>query len=814
MTFIPAGNLIQASASSFSLAPVATGDLICLEVAQTDNDTVYATSLSSSNVTWTRVTYRQAVSASNETVALFTGKVTSVTTETVTVSWSGTAPSDIRIAGQEFFTNAPGWGVDATGYIDSTGTDTWASLTPSRSSISLVSQGSIAASGSPSFGAATGANHLLVAFVGSNGSTGSFTTTTSAPGWSLAASGGTAFVWASIWYKPDCASGETAPVFTDSEGDVEYSQLGEYSGAALSSPVDQSGGQFGGGDNPTWAVILDPDTAPGDLVTACGFWNGATGGGAVSITQFTDSTGTPLTSVSQNAANGSGLYFTSLYGITAGTGNGQSFQVSPAGDTAYLALSEFNQGGGVLVSFKPANPVVQPLAIPPQVLPVTWLDFPYSTRNLTAIGGVPPYTWSYSGSLPPGMSLSSSGVLSGTSVTSAGVFDFTAEVTDSASSTATAAQSITVGSPRSPFTTLTTTTSLTGNLGAYDDPSEMTPASNGFTTYVASNQVGPIDFTITLGAYSPSMWYATADAGPAGTGQVQMGPCNSQQFVTWGTGGWNGSSDTPLSGLSSLTATYDVTDPVGGTWELEFDIWTGYTGAGGIGTTVASGSNGGSIASIASWSHPSAGVLDVASATGYPASGALLVEVSGGNTVAIVTYTGISGNSFTGCTYVTGSATGTVSTGGWVAQPNSRDIMLWLDTSPERGTGGAILHTPNLEFGGHMFDFYYYPDPYPDGPIAGAELIFILQGEGGSGTFGHMTSGTVDILGPLNWLVEQGFDLGNAGPPDWTPAAVTPYIDLILFGWEMCNTDLYPAAAATGAQTFICNSFTYDYTLA
>jgi hypothetical protein len=82
-------------------------------------------------------------------------------------------------------------------------------------------------------------------------------------------------------------------------------------------------------------------------------------------------------------------------------------------------------------------------------------------------------------------------------------------------------------------------------------------------------------------------------------------------------------------------------------------------------TTVASGSNGGEISTIASWSSPSAGVLSVASTTGYPASGSLAVAASG-TTLAEITYTGISGNTFTGCAYVSGSATGTVSTGGAV----------------------------------------------------------------------------------------------------------------------------------------------------
>jgi hypothetical protein len=79
-------------------------------------------------------------------------------------------------------------------------------------------------------------------------------------------------------------------------------------------------------------------------------------------------------------------------------------------------------------------------------------------------------------------------------------------------------------------------------------------------------------------------------------------------------------------------------------------------------TTVASGSSGGEISAVASWSSPSAGVLDVASTTGYPTAGTLQV-VASGTTLGVITYTGISGNSFTGCAYVSGSATGTVSTG-------------------------------------------------------------------------------------------------------------------------------------------------------
>ncbi len=84
-------------------------------------------------------------------------------------------------------------------------------------------------------------------------------------------------------------------------------------------------------------------------------------------------------------------------------------------------------------------------------------------------------------------------------------------------------------------------------------------------------------------------------------------------------------------------------------------------------TTVGSGSNGGEISQIASWSSPSAGVLDTGTLpTNFPTSGQVAVLASGATT-ALVNYTGTSGgNSLTGCTYVSGSPTGTVSTGGFI----------------------------------------------------------------------------------------------------------------------------------------------------
>jgi hypothetical protein len=81
-------------------------------------------------------------------------------------------------------------------------------------------------------------------------------------------------------------------------------------------------------------------------------------------------------------------------------------------------------------------------------------------------------------------------------------------------------------------------------------------------------------------------------------------------------------------------------------------------------TTVAAGSNGGEISTIASWTSPSAGVLDVASTTGWATSGFFWVPTS--STIAKCSYTGTTPTSLTGCAYVGGSATGTISTAGAV----------------------------------------------------------------------------------------------------------------------------------------------------
>jgi hypothetical protein len=116
-------------------------------------------------------------------------------------------------------------------------------------------------------------------------------------------------------------------------------------------------------------------------------------------------------------------------------------------------------------------------------------------------------------------------------------------------------------------------------------------------------------------------------------------------------------------------------------------------------TTVAAGSNGGTIANIATWSSPSAGVLDVATTVAWPSQGTVTVAASG-STTAVVTYTGTAAGQLTGCAYVSGSPSGTVSTGGAVTLTTSA-ASTGPFTAPQ---SGSVLVTVSLVYAGTSSD--------------------------------------------------------------------------------------------------------------
>jgi Putative Ig domain len=110
---------------------------------------------------------------------------------------------------------------------------------------------------------------------------------------------------------------------------------------------------------------------------------------------------------------------------------------------------------------------------------------------LTASGGVPPYTFASSGSLPPGLTLnSSSGVLSGTP-SAAGTFSFTGQVTDStgtAAGTASASCSITVSPAPASLTVAPIAVSF-GSVTRFDLALKVITLTNSGSTPISLSRI-------------------------------------------------------------------------------------------------------------------------------------------------------------------------------------------------------------------------------------------------------------------------------------------------------------------------------------
>ncbi|MGA8540707.1 MAG: putative Ig domain-containing protein, partial [Terriglobales bacterium] len=134
-----------------------------------------------------------------------------------------------------------------------------------------------------------------------------------------------------------------------------------------------------------------------------------------------------------------------------------------------------------------------PLQITTSGLPAGVVSTQYSTSAyLSVTGGVQPYTWSYTGSLPPGLTLNAgTGQISGTP-TATGTFNFTAKVTDSSGPTqsVTANLSITINGGL----TITTSSVPNGSIGTQYN-----------ATVNASGGLQPYNWSIISGSTPPGL---------------------------------------------------------------------------------------------------------------------------------------------------------------------------------------------------------------------------------------------------------------------------------------------------------------------
>jgi hypothetical protein len=234
---------------------------------------------------------------------LFAGLVTAASTATVTTTWSGTAPTTIRTAGQEFTSSTGTWSIDGSiAVLDTTaGTATWPTMTPATSGELYFG-----------YGIPTAANTA--------GSTAGFTyiidASNNSMAYDLAASGVTAPIWGSA---------------------VERFAVTVLMVATSGPSVVQTAQADSGGATSVTVNLTNPTTAGNCLVVATTTTNATTNATVSSV---------ELGGVADNF----GSLFVNGTGATAAV---QSFWADPScagGQTAVLVSTTGGVGAAVLTA--------------------------------------------------------------------------------------------------------------------------------------------------------------------------------------------------------------------------------------------------------------------------------------------------------------------------------------------------------------------------------------------------------------------------------------------------------------------------------
>lgn len=161
-------------------------------------------------------------------------------------------------------------------------------------------------------------------------------------------------------------------------------------------------------------------------------------------------------------------------------------RASQAGNGAYRAAADVIQSFQILI---PGGAV----SIITGTLPAPTRGVAYS-QTIVASGGAPPYTYRLaSGNLPNGLVMTGFGTIAGTA-TSSGTYNFTIEVTDQASQTATRPYSFTVVQPSISFTP----TSLPAATGGVAYTSTAISTSGGIAPYAYAVTTGNLPNGLTL----------------------------------------------------------------------------------------------------------------------------------------------------------------------------------------------------------------------------------------------------------------------------------------------------------------------------
>jgi large repetitive protein len=175
------------------------------------------------------------------------------------------------------------------------------------------------------------------------------------------------------------------------------------------------------------------------------------------------------------------------------------------------------------------------ISLSPATLPAAAAGVADSQR-ITASGGTPPYTFSWAGTLPPGLSLSANGAISGTPTT-AGSYQFTITAIDSSPGPNKASEVYTLQVAPGTIT-------ITLDPTAVPDGSACTSYNQ---TITASGGTGPYSFSVSSGSLPPGLSLSPAGVITGSPGIDANG--QSYPFTVQATD----SSATPISGTQAYT---------------------------------------------------------------------------------------------------------------------------------------------------------------------------------------------------------------------------------------------------------------------
>ena len=214
-----------------------------------------------------------------------------------------------------------------------------------------------------------------------------------------------------------------------------------------------------------------------------------------------------------------------------------------------------------LTIVRPAPPTITTMSLPDGTV-----TQPYN-RTLQRTGGTPPFAWSVTGTIPPGLNFdSSTGGISGTP-TAAGTSNFTAQITDALSQSDTQDLSITIALPAPP--NITTTTLPNGTI-----------ASAYSQTVQASGGTGALTWSISAGSLPTGLNPINSS-----TGQITGTPsaAGTFSFTVRATDTLNQSDDQPLSLTIDLPAPPNITTTTLPNGTAGAAYITSVTATGGIG---------------------------------------------------------------------------------------------------------------------------------------------------------------------------------------------------------------------------------------